>query len=432
MKNEIRMALLCLAAASAPAFAQNAGPECASSNYDRTLNGFTVINPAAGAVNQQCYFTVHANGTAPAASGQYAAPSLVAGTYIIDLVGGGGGGGGSSNNDSGGGGGGAGAAPSRTVQYLAPGVYKMTLGTGGYGGAANGGRTGDGNPTSLTNATTGQLIAGFAGADTWTQTSVAAGDGHGGVAAVGGASGGSGGDSGSRSEEAAQAGGASQTPGYAGVPGQAGSETGRSAMKDGERVVQANAGGGGGASMGSGATGQSASNGTSAHAGGRGGDGLIRLTLSEAAPVPVAPVAVAPVVVLVPLVQRYSLSSDMLFGFGKSTLLPSGEAKLDEIVFKLRQVNIDSITDTGHADRIGSREINQKISVARAESVKAYLVSKGIDSKRIAMSGKGESQPVTNADDCKGPASAKVIACLAPDRRVDIEVVGTHKIASTN
>lgn len=427
MKNEIRLALLCLAAASAPAFAQNAGPECASSNYDHTLNAFTVINPAAGAVNQQCYFTVHPSGAAAGQPGQYAAPNLVAGSYIIDLVGGGGGGGGSSANDSGGGGGGAGAAPSRTVQYLAPGIYKMTIGTGGYGGAANGGRTGDGNPSSLINVTTGQLIAGFPGADTWTQSSEASGSGRGGVAAAGGSSGGNGGDSGSRSEEAAQAGGASQTPGYAGVPGQAGGETGRSVQKDGQAVVQANAGGGGGASVGSGGTGESASNSTVAEAGSRGGNGLIRLTLSAA-----APLAVAPAPMPTPMMQKYSLSTDTLFGFGKSTLQPAGAAKLDELAIKLRQVNIDSITDTGHADRIGSQSMNQKLSVARAESVKAYLVSKGVQSERIAVAGRGESQPLTNADDCKGPATAKVIACLAPDRRVDIEVMGTNKMMSMN
>jgi outer membrane protein OmpA-like peptidoglycan-associated protein len=446
MKNEIRMALLCMAAASAPAFAQNVGPECASNNFDPARNAYTVINPAAGAVNQQCYFTVHPAGSAQ--SGQFAAPNLVEGTYIIDLVGGGGGGGGGAAKDQGGGGGGAGAAPSRSVNYLAPGVYKMTIGTGGYGGAAEGGRTGAGNPTSLTNATTGQLIAGFAGADTWTQHSQMAGSGSGGLAAPGGSSGGSGGDSGPRSEESAQAGGVLQTPGYSGVPGQAGSETGRSVRKDGERVVQANAGGGGGASVGSGGTGESAdsntsaqtggrgagggggasdgkdtaSNNTSAQPGGRGGDGLIQLTLSEAAPQAVAP---APLPVPLPVAQRYTLSTDTLFGFGKATLRPAGEAKLDELALKLRQVNIESITDTGHADRFGSQEFNQKLSVSRAESVKAYLVNKGVEPRQIAVAGRGESQPLTSADDCKGPATAKVVACLAPDRRVEIEVVGT-------
>jgi len=429
VKNEIRLALLCLATASAPAFAQSATPECAANNYDHTLNGFTVINPAAGAVNQQCYFTVHASTPVADQSGQYAAPNLVAGTYIIDLVGGGGGGGGGAAKDQGGGGGGAGAAPARSVNYLAPGVYKMTIGTGGYGGAANGGRTGDGNPTSLTNATTGQLIAGFAGADVWTQRSVAAVDGSGGVAAAGGSSGGSGGDSGSGSEQAAQSGGELPIAGYSGMPGQAGGETGRSIPKDGERIIQANAGGGGGASIGSGSTGESASSSSFAQSGSRGGDGLIRLTLSEPAPQAAAPV---PAPMAMPMMQRYTLSTDTLFGFNKSTLQPGGEAKLDELANQLRQVNIESITGTGHADRFGSAEYNQKLSESRAETVKAYLASRGIQSDRIAAAGRGESQPVTNADDCKGSATANVIACLAPDRRVEIEVMGTSKSAAMN
>ena len=92
-----------------------------------------------------------------------------------------------------------------------------------------------------------------------------------------------------------------------------------------------------------------------------------------------------------PMMHRYTLPTDTLFGFGKSTLKPSGEAKLDDLADKLRQVNIESITDTGHADRIGSSEMNQELSLSRAESVKAYLVSKGVQSDRIAVAGRGKS-----------------------------------------
>jgi hypothetical protein len=216
MKSEIRLALLCLAAAaSVSAFAQNALPRCGSNNYDRAQNAFTIKNAAADVVNQQCLITVYPAGTAPAQAGQD--PSYFAeGTYAIDLMGGGGGGGGGgagAKDKSGGtGGGGASAAPSHTVQYLPPGDYKLTIGTGGEGGAARGGRTESGNPTSLTNANTGQLIAGFPGADTWTQQSKAAGTGAGGVAAPGGTSGTSGQAAGAASsssvQTAAQAGGA--------------------------------------------------------------------------------------------------------------------------------------------------------------------------------------------------------------------------------
>ena len=253
MKSEIRLALLCLATASVPAFAQNASPMCGTTNYDRAQNAYSIVNPAPGTVNQQCFVTVYPAGAVPDQARQDPNSYLAEGKYIIDLVGGGGGGGGGgagAKDKSGeGGGGGAGAAPSRTVQYLAPGVYKLTIGTGGYGGAARGGRTGDGNPTSLTNAYTGQLVAGFPGADVATQKSEAAGSAAGGVAAPGGTS---------------------------GASGQLGSTTG----------------GGGGGSLGAGGTDAPAAKNEPADKGGAGGPGLIRLTMSEparqaAAPAPV-------------------------------------------------------------------------------------------------------------------------------------------------
>ena len=300
MKNEIRLALLCMAVASAPAFAQANSPMCGTTNLDQAQNIYTIRNQAAGAVNEQCFIIVYQNGAKPSEASQYPGSYFVEGKYTIDLVGGGGGGGGGGTHMQGGGGGGAGAAPVRTVQYLAPGVYKMTIGTGGEGGSALGGPTGAGNPTSLTNVYTGALVAGFAGADTWTQQSQASGTGLGGKAAPGGSSGGSGADASSTSsgktEQAAQAGGSLPMSGYAGVPGQAGSESGRSEQADRNAgvPVQADAGGGGGASIGSGATGGSERIGSGAQAGSRGGPGLIKLSLLEATPQVIA-AAPAPV-----------------------------------------------------------------------------------------------------------------------------------------
>ena len=311
MKNEIRLALLCMAVASVPAFAQSNSPMCGTTNLDQAQNVYTIKNPAAGAVNEQCFIIVYQNGAEPAEARQYPGSYFVEGKYDIELVGGGGGGGGASHMQ-GGGGGGAGAAPLRTTQYLTPGVYKMTIGNGGVGGSAYGGATGSGAPTSLTNAYTGQLIAGFAGADTWTPQSQVAGSGLGGVGAPGGSTGGSGGGANSggatqtygytgqardsaSNDQPAQAGGALQTPGYAGVPGQAGRESERSAQGDRNAgiPVQADAGGGGGASIGSGTTGGSERANSDAQAGTRGGPGQIKLALLAAAPVAAAPVAAA-------------------------------------------------------------------------------------------------------------------------------------------
>ena len=274
MKNEIRLALLCLAAASAvgagPAFGQGATPLCGSTNFDESRNAFTIKEPAADAVNQQCFITVYYSGNVPFEARQSPGSYIVEGTYDIELSGGGGGGGGGAAKEGAGGGGGAGAAPLRTVQYLSPGVYKLTIGTGGQGGSANGGWTSDGNPTSITNAYTGQLIAGFQGADVWLQQGRTAGsadrvgDVRGGQARAGGSSGGSGG--GGESRQAAQTGGMVQSAGNYGVPGQAGRESGI----DNDR----NAGGGGGASVGGGGRGGSAiSNGASAEVGDAGGGG---------------------------------------------------------------------------------------------------------------------------------------------------------------
>jgi OOP family OmpA-OmpF porin len=92
-------------------------------------------------------------------------------------------------------------------------------------------------------------------------------------------------------------------------------------------------------------------------------------------------------------------------------------------------VKLETIIVTGHADRIGSSPYNQRLSARRAQSVKDYLVSKGFDASRIYAEGKGETQPVTG-DKCRnmGPESRhnrKLIACLQPDRRVEIELIGT-------
>ncbi len=146
------------------------------------------------------------------------------------------------------------------------------------------------------------------------------------------------------------------------------------------------------------------------------------------APPPAAPVQVAaltPPPAPVPVAQKLTLDADTLFDFDKSTLRPAGRDTLDTFVSNLRDISPETIMTIGHADRIGSERYNQRLSEQRVASVKAYMVSKGVDGGRIYTEGKGETQPATKAEDCAGPKSAKVIACLQPDRRVDIEVIGT-------
>ena len=128
-----------------------------------------------------------------------------------------------------------------------------------------------------------------------------------------------------------------------------------------------------------------------------------------AAPKAAAPVAAA---------SKVTYAADAFFDFNKSVVKPAGKAKLDDLVAKIKGINLEVIIAVGHTDSIGSDAYNQKLSVRRAEAVKAYLVSKGIEKNRVYTEGKGEKQPV---------ASNKTKEGRAKNRRVEIEVVGTRK-----
>ena len=139
--------------------------------------------------------------------------------------------------------------------------------------------------------------------------------------------------------------------------------------------------------------------------------------------VPAAPAAVvpakpaAPVVVAPPAATKVTYAADAFFDFDKSVLKPEGKAKLDDLVGKIKDINLEVIIAVGHTDAVGSDSYNQKLSVRRSEAVKAYLVTKGVEKNRVYTEGKGEKQPV--ADNKTGEGRAK-------NRRVEIEVVGTR------
>jgi OOP family OmpA-OmpF porin len=136
--------------------------------------------------------------------------------------------------------------------------------------------------------------------------------------------------------------------------------------------------------------------------------------------------APAPVVAAVkPVAEKITLAADALFDFDKAVLRDEGKAKLDDLASKAKILKIEVILAVGHADRFGKPAYNQKLSESRAAAVKDYLVSKGIEANRVYTEGKGSTQPVTKVDECKGAKSKKVVACLQPDRRVSIEVIGT-------
>jgi OOP family OmpA-OmpF porin len=119
--------------------------------------------------------------------------------------------------------------------------------------------------------------------------------------------------------------------------------------------------------------------------------------------------------------EKITFAADAFFDFNKSVLKPEAKAKLDDLVSKLSSINLEVIIAVGHTDSIGSDAYNQKLSVRRAESVKAYLVSKGIEPNRIYTEGKGKKQPIApNTINGKDNPEGR-----AKNRRVEIEVVGT-------
>ena len=134
-----------------------------------------------------------------------------------------------------------------------------------------------------------------------------------------------------------------------------------------------------------------------------------------------APVVAAPEVVS----KTFNLNSDVTFAFGKANLKPQAQAALDGIYGEIAQVNSAKVAVAGYTDRIGSDAGNLKLSQRRAETVANYFVAKGVSSDAISATGYGKANPVTGAtcDQVKGRKA--LIACLAPDRRVEIAVNGT-------
>jgi OOP family OmpA-OmpF porin len=119
-----------------------------------------------------------------------------------------------------------------------------------------------------------------------------------------------------------------------------------------------------------------------------------------------------------PVAEKVTFAADVLFDFDKSVVKPEGRSKLDDLANKVKSINLEVVIAIGHADSVGSDEYNQKLSVRRAEAVKAYLITKGVETNRVYTEGKGEKQPV---------ASNKTAEGRAKNRRTEIEVIGTRK-----
>ena len=141
--------------------------------------------------------------------------------------------------------------------------------------------------------------------------------------------------------------------------------------------------------------------------------------VAKAAPAVVAAPAPAPAP-LPPAATKVTYAADALFDFDKAVLKKEGKAKLDDLVGKVKDINLEVIIAVGHTDAVGGDAYNQKLSVKRSEAVKAYLVSKGIEKNRVYTEGKGEKQPVADNKTKEGRSK---------NRRVEIEVVGTRAAA---
>lgn len=147
-----------------------------------------------------------------------------------------------------------------------------------------------------------------------------------------------------------------------------------------------------------------------------------------AAPVPAPAAAPAPAVVVVP--KTFSLSSDVLFEFNKATLKPAASQALDALFSQIVAANPkDGVaTVIGHTDRIGSDAYNQALSEQRARSVADYLIAKGLFADKVRVEGRGKSSPITG-NNCSSGSRPALIACLAPDRRVEVRLEGVSQQA---
>ena len=133
-----------------------------------------------------------------------------------------------------------------------------------------------------------------------------------------------------------------------------------------------------------------------------------------------------------PVRKKVNFSADSLFDFNSAIIKPAGRQALDAFAAELRGAQFENITVVGHTDRIGSHAYNLKLSTHRADAVKDYLVaSAGITTDKVTARGVDGDEPATKPGECKGQKrTPQLIACLQPDRRVEVEVAGSRLVAA--
>ena len=152
---------------------------------------------------------------------------------------------------------------------------------------------------------------------------------------------------------------------------------------------------------------------------------------AEVAPAPVQALEVVEEVIIVreAITMPFALSLDTLFDFDSATLKADADAALDALAQQIGRADYQKVDIVGHADRIGAPLYNQRLSERRAQAVRAYLATHGVDESKISFSGVGSSDPATGTQ-CNGLRGARLIACLQPDRFAEVTVVGTQSSAS--
>ena len=144
----------------------------------------------------------------------------------------------------------------------------------------------------------------------------------------------------------------------------------------------------------------------------------VQATFSAPAPAPTVVAPAAKTEVAKPVIVKHTYQAETLFDFDKSVIKPEGKKVLDDLVTKLNTVNLEVIIAVGHTDSIGSDSYNMQLGSRRANAVKAYLLSKGIEKNRVYTESKGERQPIADNKTAQGRAK---------NRRVEVEVIGTTK-----
>lgn len=148
-----------------------------------------------------------------------------------------------------------------------------------------------------------------------------------------------------------------------------------------------------------------------------------------------AQVAIKNCTVLVPpVMEKTTQSTDVLFAFDKSTLEPSASLRLDDLAQRIKTLDtLEKVVLVGHTDRLlidGHLEHNPLLSVQRAESVRRYLIGKGIPEDKMRASGVGSAHPIVQCP--SNMSKEKQVECLHPNRRVEIVLRGRETAGASS